>query len=269
MHFFILALSCLLSFATASGVNVSAAVEPGFTWCDGASMTGRCVNAASAPNVCRNVIPSDSNKASSATANANSYCKLFDRYDCGTNGAIVEIRAPAPVNLSSLGFDNKMGSYRCNWINSPPVDVKCNVGVTDAETGVEYGYINGTLLFWGAYGAPQLTLANALVVELATATTDFTRFSLRALNLPGISSGSVYPFVAAMASPYRKSLGHGSSSYFPLGTTAETAGEAGMLNTDNSMTASFGGPPFWVETTIWTYDRITQVARPPLGRRRW
>ncbi|KAJ7606347.1 hypothetical protein DFH06DRAFT_1150039 [Mycena polygramma] len=259
MRFFILALSCLLSFATASGVNVSAAAEPGFTWCDGANMTGRCVNAASAPNVCLNVIPSDNNKASSATANANSYCKLFDRYDCATNGAIVEIRAPAPVNLSSLGFDNKMGSFRCDWIapvsdslhtfhllrwptySSSPLS---SAMFTDTENGMEYGYINGTLAIWGGYGATQPTQAGALVVSFPEPTAESTR-------LNGPTSGLAYPFLGAKLNVLQNALGG----------TPDTAGEPGILSTDNSMSASFGERlgAFWAETAIWSYSRITQV----------
>ncbi|KAJ6572733.1 hypothetical protein DFH09DRAFT_1312511 [Mycena vulgaris] len=124
-------------------------------------MTVRCIQATTAPNECQNASVTDHNKASSAVASDNSECILYDRWNCGTNGATLELFPAPPTNFAQHDFDNKMGSYRCNLI--APV-VKCNILVAGLNDGIPYGYID-TVLRNGVYTPSRSTQTGALAVS--------------------------------------------------------------------------------------------------------
>ncbi|KAJ7745938.1 hypothetical protein DFH07DRAFT_14301 [Mycena maculata] len=221
------------------------------------------------PNQCRNVIHTGSNKASSAMVNAKSYCTLLDRYECDATGATLEIFPLTPAEFSDHGIDNKMGSYRCNLVvpshypyiliadvvKLPPIEVQCNISVSDAENGTEYGYVNATFQNWSLYGAPQQTQADALAVSFPEPPTDLTRLSLRALNGP--TSESAYR--GRFPDYY---LGPRVSTYCPLAGTVDTIGTSRILSADSSYTAATYSGPFYLESAIWHYNRTMQVLTP-------
>ncbi|KAJ7614220.1 hypothetical protein B0H17DRAFT_1153009 [Mycena rosella] len=282
MQFFTLVLAALLSVTSTGGlesqtplVYESTAIQPGFTWCYEPSMRGRCVNATTPPGQCSNASRADSNKASSAIANAHSSCTLYNRWNCGLNGETLEILPEVPVNnLSDYGFDNMMGSYRCDWA---PQNVTCNILVAGTD-GSEYGYLGSALSSLGFYGSFQSHQAGALEVSFEYSPKVLSQLNLRASNGP--TANSTFPFVGGMHRrvwhsavrsvfvdlPGRTITDKMPRRNFALGGTRETPpfDNPRTFSTENSYTGAGWSPdqPKYIESSIWRYDPTSQGLFP-------
>ncbi|KAJ6595219.1 hypothetical protein DFH09DRAFT_1273263 [Mycena vulgaris] len=263
---FLTVVLAVLSVAVANGIesdttpnSESAAAEPGFTWCYEPFMGGRCVSATTLPDQCLNVSLADNDKASSATAHVNSYCTMYNRYNCGTNGETLEILPLARIDrFSDYKFDNRMGSYRCKHTVKPPTDVTCNILVTDLNNGTEYGYISTSFDSYGVYGPLQPTQANALTLSFSYSGSALDRLNLRALN--GRTSTTTFPFLGAMDFE-GETMGiiPGSPNYVQLVGTCDTPpGGAGILSVNSSWGAATSYPTL-IESPIWRYDPATRA----------
>ncbi|KAJ6595243.1 hypothetical protein DFH09DRAFT_1136487 [Mycena vulgaris] len=269
MQLFTFVFTALLSVTATNGlesettiVSESAAVDPGFTWCYEPSMGGRCVTATTLPDQCLNVSLADNDKASSATAHANSYCTLYNRYNCGTNGETLEILPLARIDrFSDYEFDNRMGSYRCKHVVKPPTEVTCNILVTDTN-GTEYGYIGAAFNTKGFYGSLQAAQNTALAVSFSYSPSAPNRLNLRALNGPSAASESTFPYLGGIVlGNERLALYPGGYTTVYLGGTRETLpfDQPRTFSSDNSFTAISNDGPTFLESPIWRYNPATQA----------
>ncbi|KAJ7635635.1 hypothetical protein B0H17DRAFT_1217258 [Mycena rosella] len=225
-------------------------------------MRGRCVNANTPPGQCSNASRADSNKASSAIANAHSSCMLYNRWNCGLNGETLEILPEVPVNnFSDYGFDNMMGSYRCDWA---PQNVTCNILVAGID-GSEYGYLGSALSSLGFYTSFQSHQAGALEVSFEYSPNALSQLNLRASNGP--TANSTFPFVGGIVfGSAHARLALGSAENFVLGGTRETPpfDNPRTFSTENSHTGAGWSPdePKYLESSIWRYDPTSQGLFP-------
>ncbi|KAJ6582545.1 hypothetical protein DFH09DRAFT_287050 [Mycena vulgaris] len=268
MHFFAFVFAAV-SVTSTNGlesdailVSESTNAKPGFTWCYDPSMRGRCITATTLPDQCLNVSLADNDKASSATAHPNSYCTMYNRYNCGTNGETLEILPQATIDrFSDYNFDNKMGSYRCKWVIKPPTEVACNILVRHTN-GTDYGYLSPGFNADGFYGSFQASQADALAVSFSYSATTLSRINLRALNGPAAASDSKFPFVGGIVwGNENLGLYPGDYAYIPLGGTCETPplDHPRMFSTKNSFSAATNYGPTYLQSPIWRYDPIFQA----------
>ncbi|KAJ6595215.1 hypothetical protein DFH09DRAFT_1136452 [Mycena vulgaris] len=269
MQLFAFVIAALLSATAAYGlesetttVSESAAANPGFTWCYEPSMGGRCVTATTSPDQCLNVSLADNDKASSATAHANSYCTLSNRYNCGTNGETLEILPLARIDrFSDYKFHDRIGSYRCKHVVKPPTKVTCNILVTDTN-GTGYGYIGAAFNTKGFYGSLQAAQNTALAVSFSYSPSAPSRLNLRALNGPSAASESTFPYLGGIVwGNQNLGLHPGGYATVFLGGTRETLpfDQPRTFSGENSFTAISNNGPTFLESPIWRYNPATQA----------
>ncbi|KAK6984872.1 hypothetical protein R3P38DRAFT_341511 [Favolaschia claudopus] len=224
-------------------------------------MGGLCFDVSTPPGQCVNVPGPNNDKASSATAHAGSRCTLYQHGDC--KGRTLELQPLQALNkFSDYNFDKAMSAYRCNWqLPTTP----CNILVTDASNGTEYGYINTQLNDKGFYG--NIHHLGRVPCKCRSHTLDpryrhrSLRLTLRAANGPSASPDSRFPFFGGIVwGNERLALYPGGYTSIPLGQTRESppSGLPRVFTNDNSLSAATDGEPAFVESPIWRYDPTTQ-----------
>ncbi|KAJ6516975.1 hypothetical protein DFH09DRAFT_1195783 [Mycena vulgaris] len=238
-----------------SAVSKLAAAEPGFTWCYEPNLGIPCVNASTPPGKCINVRGTDNDKASSAKGNANSLCTLYKHGNC--IGETLDIAPLQTINkFSDYNFDKLMSAYRCQWMTPPPIEVSCNILVTDTASGTDFGYISFPTNKYGFYAALQPTQAGALAVSFSYSEST-NRLNLRAMNGP--TAESSFPFFGGCFNYLpQHSMGPGHFEYAELIGTSETPSGKPQVDSLLNSVSAVDGQSLPIESPIWRYDPATR-----------